>query len=70
VNTQTFEKTEGIQRFVHQKDSRKQDGGTRKMIKNKVSMLLNQNLQKCLKSTKKLVTKLDPELQEKVTGEI
>lgn len=67
----TFDKTEDKQakEFVHQRDNQP-EGGTRKMIKKKVSHLLNQNLKRTLKSTQKLVTKLDPNLKEIVSGEI
>lgn len=67
----TFDKPEEKQGkdFVHQRDNQP-EGGTRKMIKKKVSHLLNQNLKRTLKSTHKLVTKLDPNLKDIVNGEI
>ena len=47
-----------IKKYVHKIDN-EPEGGTRKKIKQKVSLLLNQNLKNTLKSTKRLATKLD-----------
>lgn len=49
--------------FVHQIDNQP-EGGTRKQIKHKVSLLLNQNLKHTLKSTKRLATMLDKTSKE------